>query len=236
MNLPASISDTTPRYDIYAGIHKALRAYMSDTLCKLGAADWTDAEDTEAALAQLRNLLALCVVHLDDENRFVHPALEAARSGMSHRIAGEHVHHQTEIAALQAAADLVEGAGMSARSAAGLQLYHRCSRFIAENFEHMLFEETVHNAVLWAEYGDAELLAIEQAIVAAVPPEMMGLILPWFMSALNHHERVGMLGGMRQGMPAEVFAGVLAMTRTRLSQRDWRKLQQALALPLDRAA
>jgi len=50
---------------------------MSDTLCKLGAADWADAEDAEAALAQLRNLLALCVVHLDDENRFVHPALEA---------------------------------------------------------------------------------------------------------------------------------------------------------------
>ena len=35
--------------------------------------------------------------------------------------------------------------------------YRRLSRFVAENFEHMLVEETRHNAALWELYTDAEL-------------------------------------------------------------------------------
>ena len=38
--------------------------------------------------------------------------------------------------------------------------------FIAENFEHMHYEETEHNAVLWAHYTDAELAELPDTVFA----------------------------------------------------------------------
>lgn len=227
------VSAAAPRYDLYLGIHKALRAYMGDSLALLGRSDWSDAADREAALTRLRELLQVCTVHLEDENRFVHPALEACTPGAAARIAAEHQHHQRDIDTLRLHADRLAAAP---DAALGLGLYHRLSRFVAENFEHMLYEESEHNQLLWARYSDDELAAIEADIVAAVPPEAMGLLLPWFLSALNHPERVGMLAGLRQGMPPEIFDGVLDMARTRLSERDWLRLEQALAPRLAVAA
>jgi hypothetical protein len=227
------VSATAPRYDLYLGIHKALRAYMGDTLALLGRSDWSDAADREAALTRVRELLWICTVHLEDENRFVHPALEACMPGAAARIAAEHQHHQRDIDALRLHADRLAA---DPDAALGLGLYHRLSRFVAENFEHMLYEESEHNALLWARYSDDELAAIEADIVAAVPPEAMTVLLPWFLSALNHPERIGMLAGLRQGMPTEIFDGVLDMARTRLSERHWLRLEQALAPRLAVAA
>lgn len=223
----------TPRYDLYLGIHKALRAYMGDSLALLGRSDWSDVADREAALARMRELLWICTVHLDDENRFVHPALEACTPGAAARIAAEHEHHRRDIDALRLHAEHLAAAP---DAALGLGLYHRLSRFVAENFEHMLYEESEHNALLWAHYSDGQLAAIEADIVAAVPAEAMAVLLPWFLSALNHPERVGLLAGLRQGMPPQIFDGVLAMARTRLSERDWLRLEQTLAPRLAVAA
>ena len=41
----------------------------------------------------------LSVVHLTDENAFIHPALEAVRPGFSTKIAAEHVEHEEAILA-----------------------------------------------------------------------------------------------------------------------------------------
>jgi hypothetical protein len=38
-----------------------------------------------------------------------------------------------------------------------------------------------------------------------------------------------MLGGMKHGAPPEVFAGVMALAREVLTQRDYYKLERALA-------
>ena len=72
---------TAPRYDLYAGIHKALRLLMTRTLTTLGATDPGDAAEAAASLERLDGLLDLCELHLHDENTYVHPALERARDG-----------------------------------------------------------------------------------------------------------------------------------------------------------
>ena len=67
------------RFDLYAGVHKALRLYMTDTLARVGRADPADDDEVAGAIGQLRDLLELCDLHIEDENRFVLPALEARR-------------------------------------------------------------------------------------------------------------------------------------------------------------
>lgn len=219
------------RRDLYAGIHKALRLALTRTLTRVGATDPGDADDVTATLNAVERLLALCEVHLTDEDAFVHPALEAARAGIAARIAGEHVHHAEAIADLRDLVAFVANARDADRAAALSRLYGAFALFVADNLQHMHVEETVHNPVLWAAYSDAELDAIEQRIVASIPPQVMAEALHWFLPALNAPERAAMLGGMRQGMPPEAFAGVLDIAQRTLSPQDHARLTRTLGLP-----
>jgi hypothetical protein len=229
---PIATAEAGPRLDCYAGIHKALRLFLTRTLTTVGSTDPAAATEVEASLQQVERLLDLCESHLNHENRFVHPALERARPGSAARIAAEHVHHEESIADLRDLASLVAHSADAARAAALQRLYRALALFVADNLQHMHVEETAHNAVLWAAYSDAEIMAIEQAIVASIPPADMAEVLHWFFPALNAPERAGMLAGMRQGMPPEAFVGVLGIAAATLSAVDHAKLLRDLQRPV----
>ena len=91
--VPATTRPAAVRLDLYAGIHKTLRLFMTDTLGRLGWLDCGDAAETTATLNQFDSLLAFCRKHLEHENSFVHAAIEARRPAATQRVAGEHVEH-----------------------------------------------------------------------------------------------------------------------------------------------
>jgi hypothetical protein len=90
----------TPRFDLYSGIHKALRAFMADTLLGVGRMDPLDDADLAATGERVLQLLGLCGAHLMHENAFVHAAIEARAPGASDRIGHEHEEHVAHIAQL----------------------------------------------------------------------------------------------------------------------------------------
>lgn len=210
-----------PRHDLYAAIHKALRHFMVDTLMRLSHLDVADPDDLRETLGQLDELLTLCGQHLHNENSFVHPALEARRPGVSARIGAEHEDHVQAIADLRAERDALAA---TPQPAAALRVYRRLSRFVAENFEHMLVEETRHNAALWELYTDAELDDLHQRILASLPLDEVQTVWRWLIPALSPQERAGMLASM----PPPVRQMALEVAHVRLGQRDWAKLCQAL--------
>lgn len=218
------------RADIYAVIHKGLRAFMSQTLIRVGRADWEDAEDRGTTLAQVRDLLASCAAHLDHEDGFIHPAMEERRPGSSAQTAGDHRDHLRHIEELGRMAARVGESANGARQQAGDELYRALAGFVAENFEHMEIEERYNNSVLWSAYTDVEIMGIEQRLVASVKPEMMQLLLPWMLPYASPVQRAEMLGGMRQGMPGEAFQGVMNMLRDLLLPREWNKLATTMQL------
>ena len=220
-----------PRFDLYAGIHKAIRAMMADTLLTLGRMDPEDALELAEGTQKLQQLLDFCRGHLQHENAFVHAAIEARAAGASEAIAHEHAQHEAEIARLAALATGLLHCPKEARAAGALALYRQVSLFIAHNFEHMHVEETAHNAVLWARYTDAELVAIHDALVASIPPEEMMFTLRWLVPFMNPAERAAMLRDMRAHAPVPAFAAALEVVRPHLAGREWDKLAAALALP-----
>jgi hypothetical protein len=151
---------TTHRHDIYAFIHKGLRAFMAHTLVRTGRLDVHDAAELAEVSEELRALLTICRHHLDNENTYVHPAIAARRPGACDRVAHDHVHHEAAITELEGLIEALPGDPIALR-----RLYLRLSLFVAENFEHMQREETQMNAALWATHSDEEIMAIEQRII-----------------------------------------------------------------------
>ncbi len=226
----------TRRFEIYANIHKALRMFMCDTLCMVGRMDGDDAQEVADGLEQVRELIAICDSHLRHENDFIHTAMETRRPGSSAVIAADHVHHEWELAQLTALANAVEQSSGAARASALDQLYRCLALFVSANLAHMNVEETDHNAVLWETHSDPEIIAIEQAIVASLPPQESASVMRWMIPAMNAAERAEKLSGIRQHAPAPVFDAMLAIAQANLSERDWGKLAEALGIPARLAA
>lgn len=220
----------SPRLDLYAGIHKALRALMADTLLAVGRMDPDDTAERRAVSARVLELLDFCASHVAHENEFVHAAIEARAPGASDAIGHEHEVHLAQITRLRTAVAALSGpAGSDA--AAALDLYRSLALFIAENFQHMHVEETAHNAVLWARYTDAELVAIHNTLLASIPPTEMMYTLRWLVPAMHAGERTALLADMQAHAPAPAFAAALDTVRPHLSDADWAKLTRSLGLP-----
>jgi hypothetical protein len=217
------------RIDLYAGIHKALRALMADLVTSLGRMDPDDDADVNATLGRFLDGLALCEKHMRLEDEFLHPAIEARRPGATDGAAREHAGHVHEFEALRRAVASFLEAGAPARRAAAHPLYLHAARWMADNILHMEHEETAHNAALHEAFSDAELLQIHARILASVPPEAMAKYLRWILPATSHGERLAQLQGMRAGAPREAYEGALAIAREKLTPRDWQKLDAALA-------
>ena len=218
------------RMDLYASIHKALRHFMTDTLTRVGRIDVADPADRDEALAQFDGLLGLCLAHLQHENEFVHTAIEARQPAASQRIADEHGEHAESIAALQGeAAALRVASGVDAERLA-LRLYRHLALFVAENFQHMHFEETVHNALLWQHYSDAELGALHGRLMASIAPQENLLVARWMLPASTPAERAMVAGAAKAQMPPEALLGVMSVVRPHLDDAGWAKLAAAIGI------
>jgi hypothetical protein len=223
-------ASATPRLDMYAGIHKALRALMADTLLAVGRMDCADDLEFAQVTQRVVEMLDVLRSHLAHENRFVHPAIEARVPGASQRIAAEHVEHERHLAQLAQALESLRARPAASRAAAAHSLYQKLAVFTAENFEHMQLEETEHNAALWAHYTDDELAAIHNGLVASIPPQEMMYVMRWMLPSMNPAERAGMLAEMRAHAPAPAFRAVIDTARPHLTASEWDKLAKALAL------
>ncbi len=226
-----TVAANAQRLDLYAGIHKALRHFMTDTLHRVGRMDANNADDLRRTLGQFEELMELCVQHVHHENDFVHAAIEARAPRGAARTADDHVEHIAHIAALRDEARALAQAEPAARPALALRLYRHLALFVADNFQHMNVEETQNNAALWANYRDDELMALHQRIVASLPPAENLLVMRWMIPASTPAERAQVLGGMRAGAPAEAFAAVLDAVRPHLDDHAWDQLARALGVP-----
>jgi hypothetical protein len=217
------------RLDLYRPIHKALRAMMSDTLAHAGRIDCADGASIADVADRIRALLDACRAHIDKEDRYVHCAMESRCPGSTTGIAAEHAAHEAAIANLEARVGELETASGGERITTARRIHHDLSLFVAENFQHMVVEETVNNAVLWKHYDDAELAALHDEIVASIPPSESAALMRWMIPALAPDERADLLLAMRAGAPAAVFEGMLALGGELLGDADRAKLTAALA-------
>jgi len=216
------------RFNIYLQIHKGVRTALTTVLLQVGRTDPNDEAEIADTLAAVRDLLTFLREHLQHEDEWIHPALEARLPGSSRGTRDDHAQHAEALAALQATLRTVERCRAGQRATAILRLYRQLALFVAENLEHMHVEETDNHAALAAVYSDAELRELDRRLVASIPPASLMTALRWMLPGMNAPDRAAMLGAMRAAAPAEVVDAVFAMIRPHLSARDWAKLGAAI--------
>src|SRR4029079_8063014 len=122
------------------------------------------------------------------------------------------------------------GAGAGAAERLALRLYRHLALFVAENFQHMHIEETVHNALLWQHYSDAELGALHGRLMASIPPQEHLLVARWMLAASTPAEREMIAGAAKAQMPPEALLGVMSVVRPHIDDAGWAKLAAAVGI------
>ena len=226
----AVIADLNGRHDLYGLVHKALRMAQCQMLVRLGQFDFVHG-NVSGLVEELRGLLAMGAGHIAHEEAHIHGALEARAPGGTLVLDEQHVSHRAQFVVLEALLAELEMAEAHHRAAIGRRLYLGYSRFIAEDFEHMLEEETVTAPLLWSLFDDGEIRGIEGAIVGSIPPEKEIMFMRLMIPAANRDERLNLLAGMKLHAPKEVFTAVLEMAaRPTLGADDMGDLERRLAL------
>ena len=77
--------------------------------------------------------------------------------------------------------------------------------------------------MLWARYTDAELVALHDALVAAIPPQEMMAVARWLVPFMSPLERFHLLADMRAG--AGPCSRRLEAVRPHLTTHEWAKLR-----------
>lgn len=207
--------------DLYRDIHKGIRAALFAVTERAGAVDPADAAARATVAAEVHRVAWLLDSHAAHEDAHCQPVVEAVAPELAAEIAAVHPVLEARVASFAALADVVAATGGAAARAAVHTLYLELAAFTGEYLLHQDFEERRVMATLATAMPFDAVLAVHQAIVGSIPPDEMAESLAIMLPAMNVDDRAELLGGMRAGAPAEVFAGVCALAESVLSPAAW---------------
>ena len=219
-----------PRFDTLTPIHKALRALVYEVGGDLQTTDFADGLEAAGAAADLEMALHLMRDHHQTEEAYFYPKLQPLEEEL---VAMMLEQHGNVVALLDAADDArrqVGAADGETRIQAGANANGRFNELVALYFEHLSQEEALVLPATWRHFDDAQLMAIQGAIIAEMAPDDLFQWLGWMFKGLNRVELVGMLRGAKVGMPPEALEAVRGLGAVNMEPAAWAVVREQAGL------
>jgi hypothetical protein len=216
--------------DMYRDIHKGIRSGLFAVTTAAGQVDPHDSGAVRAVADQWAAMVELLVSHAEHEDVFVQPVIERFAPEYAAEIAEAHPRLETQMAELEVLADRAAEACTEQARILTHRLYLGLASFTAEYLQHQEFEEFEVMVMLSQHVSPEDLLALNQAIVASVPPEMMAKTAGYMLPAMNIEDQTELFEGARNGAPPEVFQGMLMLAEMVLGPVRYEALTRRLAV------
>ena len=180
---------TTPRFDLYTPIHKAIRQILFDLSSMEGRTDYDDRACCATFADRATRALQLVSEHAAHEDREVLPELKRHAPAVEARLSAQHVELESIAEEVLARAAALDTASDAERRSAGAAMHVLVNRLVSGHLEHMAFEESDANGALWTAFADPELVAMHGRILSSITPPRMAEWMQWMLPALNPSER-----------------------------------------------
>jgi Hemerythrin HHE cation binding domain len=216
--------------DLYRNIHKGIRNELFAVTSAAGSVDPSDTEAVDRLGVRWRTLVHLLVTHAQHEDDFVQPLIEIHAPEVAEVIAREHPQLEARMAALEMLADRAVDARPAENRVIVHRLYLGLASFTSAYLAHQEFEEVQVMPALASKVGAAELRALDNAIVASIPPAELAASGAVMLPAMNVEDRVELLGAIQDEAPPEAFAGILGLAEAVLEPADFRAVATRLGV------
>lgn len=217
------------RFNVFNMIHKALRAMLYDTALTLQQTHFARIEETNIALEKVNAVLHMFEQHAHHEDNLLFPKIEQYAPQLVSDFEDEHVTDHALAQQLNTLVNIVQHtADPKEREFAASALSKAFLEFMIFNLQHMAKEESFVLPVLWVHYTDAELLAINQSILAVIAPEEKAISSRWMLRGVNNAECINWLSAMKHTAPAHVFQPVWEMACAELPEERRTVVEEAV--------
>ncbi|MHA1987351.1 MAG: hemerythrin domain-containing protein [Promethearchaeota archaeon] len=221
---------TPPRYDVYGPVHKGIRFLMTEIMFELGNSDVNNSSELSSLEVKLQFLWDILKVHAEGEEEFIFPVLENENKSIFNKLKLAHEKFEEQIDIFRKDFPKIVGMDKEIEEKGDKlsKFTKQYNTFLSQYFSHLQDEELEANPILWNVLNNNELMDIINKIAAKLTPEERQRFMPYFLRAINHPERLGLLMGMKRNMPEPIFKAILNMAQASLEKADWQKLKQSL--------
>jgi hypothetical protein len=209
-----------PQIDLYRDIHKGIRFELFDITLAAGRLDCSDRSSTVAFADRVGRLAAFLEQHAEHEDGWIQPVIEQHLPAAAARIATDHAAFEVRVADIDEMAGALAQAGGDPARSIGHEVYLELASFVSAYLSHQDLEERIVMPTLAQVMTPLEVLELHGSIIGSIPPPEMAESLALMIPAMNVDDRTELLGGMRAGAPAEVFAGVWGLVGSVLAPAD----------------
>lgn len=217
------------RFNSFNIIHKALRAMMYDAALTLQQTDFTDKIETATAVKKVEDVIHYFEQHAHHEDNFMLPAIEEYAPEVVESFEKEHVADIELGNRLVTLLNMLKSTETDPEKVnCGSAINKSFRDFMVFNINHMAKEETDINKILWENYTDEELMALNGKLVATIPPNELMEEAAWMLKGINKNEAIMWLKGVKAKAPAFFFDQIFALTHTCVPERFRAAVQDAV--------
>jgi len=211
------------RIELYAPVHKCLRAEAFALAHELARSDWNDGAQAAAAAGRVTRLVEFLDEHAQHEDAHLMPLVARAASALAlaPELESDHVRVDAALRGLATLATRIGAARNGGRAALGRELERCFQRALAEQLVHLQREEHEAEPALHAQLDELELVRAHERILADIPAPRLAQWFELILPALGEEECARMLAGLYARAPHDVFEALTTPARTHLGAQAW---------------
>lgn len=222
---------TTPRFNGFQLIHKALRLMLFETGTSLQRNDFLNSEQTVPLMDRLKTILGYYEDHARHENTFILPQVAKQNPDFIKDFESDHEADHRLVQQLLSNISKWEQAGSDEEKIeAGKQIFYGFNEFTAFNLYHMNKEEKVLNTEIWKHFSDEEIMGWSQKIIQSIPVEKLMAQNHWMFRAISAGEALLMLQGVAKMAPPEVAHEYQKIAEQELLPEQWELVKRNLGM------
>lgn len=214
------------RYNIFKRTHKGLRSMLFDAGAKIQQADFTKPRQAEAAMDVIKQTTRSFLYHLSKEDRILYSSVILYAPYIVAMI--EQTNKKDENLATSIDKIIEQYKGMTTKNemvSFGLQLQAAFFEFTAAVLQHMNKEETVINELLWSNYTDRQLVALEVEMMKQSTPEDCTWYTGKILKELSNPEIIIWINGIAEHASLNIIEKLISTTQRVLPIDRWQMIR-----------
>lgn len=230
----------TERENLFRPIHKGLRSMIYEMGRRLQTTDFTDDTAARAMVHELRdNLTAtssdctLCLLfaHSTHEEKDFFAPVKTFDPDAIRLMFGEHGEIQRRIRDLAKTGDeLLTEKTVARRVELGDRLNLEANDLFAFYLQHMNNEEATIVPIMWEHFTDGQLRKMRAEYHTKTPRARLEAWMRWTLPAMNVHELVVFLGGLKEDGPPELFDYMVNLGDSIVDPTRWQAVRDRIGI------
>lgn len=224
------------RYNIFKRTHKGLRSMLFDAGAKIQQTDFSKTKQAEAAIDITRQTTRSFLYHLSKEDNLLYNSVVLYAPYIVAMIEQTNTKDEKLAKSIDKIIEQYKDLGTKKEMAGfGIQLQAAYFEFTAAVLQHMNKEETVINELLWSNYTDSQLVAMEVEMMKQSTPEDCTWYTGKILKELSNPEIVIWINGIAEHASSTIIEKLISTTRRVLPIDRWQMIRGKFVSPAEHA-